>query len=523
MSNVSIKRALVSVTDKTGVVEFCRTLVTEFGVEIVSTGGTAKALADAGVPVRPIDDLTGFPEMMDGRVKTLHPRVHGGLLARRDVPSHMAAAEEHGIGMIDLVCVNLYAFEATIAKEGVTEADAIENIDIGGPSMLRSAAKNFASVTVVTDPSLYDGILAEMRANGGATTLETRRGCATEVFRTTSHYDNAIWQYLSGYSATMFPDEVRFRLLKQQDLRYGENPHQSAALYRFSDAKPNTLAMAEQLQGKELSYNNFLDTDAAWTAVREFAADDPTCIIIKHANPCGSCTDPDIVTAYQKAWAADSVSAFGGVMAFNRTVPAALVERIYANEQFVEVMIAPDYEPAALELLKKKENLRVLKTGGMRPVGGHYESRSIEGGMLIQESDSVSEDPAEFKVVSKRQPTPEEMEQLLFAWKVAKSVKSNAILLAKDFVGVGVGAGQMNRVNSARIAVTGAGENAKGAVCASDAFMPFPDSLEVVAAAGVTAVIQPGGSMRDDQCIAAADVAGVALVFTGAPNRHFRH
>ena len=523
MDEVKVKRALVSVTDKSGVVEFCRVLSEEFGVEIVSTGGTAKALADGGVKVRPIDDLTGFPEMMDGRVKTLHPRVHGGLLARRDVPAHMAAAEEHGIGMIDLVCVNLYAFEATIAKDSVTEQEAIENIDIGGPSMLRSAAKNFASVTVVTDPGCYDSVLAEMRANDGATTLETRRAYATEVFRTTSHYDNAIWQYLSGYKDALFPEEVRMRLFKAQELRYGENPHQKAALYRFSDAKPETLAMAEQLQGKELSYNNFLDTDAAWTAVREFADDDPTCIIIKHANPCGSCTDADLTTAYQKAWAADPTSAFGGVMAFNRTVPAALIERIYANEQFVEVMIAPDYEPAALELLKQKENLRVLKTGGLRPVGGHYESRAIEGGMLIQQSDSVSEDPATFQVVSKRQPTPEEMEQLIFAWKVAKSVKSNAILLVKDFVSVGVGAGQMNRVNSARIAVMGAGENAKGAVCASDAFMPFPDSLEVCAEAGVTAVIQPGGSMRDDQCIAAADAADMALVFTGAENRHFRH
>jgi phosphoribosylaminoimidazolecarboxamide formyltransferase/IMP cyclohydrolase len=520
MSQPIVKRALVSVTDKTGVVEFCRVLADEFGVEIVSTGGTAKALADGGVPVRPIDDLTGFPEMMDGRVKTLHPRVHGGLLARRDVPSHMAAAEEHGIGMIDLVCVNLYAFEATIAKEGVTEAEAIENIDIGGPSMLRSAAKNFASVTVVTNPDMYDAILAEMRANGGATTLETRRACATEVFHTTSHYDNAIWQYLSGYAAEKFPAEVRLRLFKAQDLRYGENPHQSAAFYRFEGAKPHTLAMAEQIQGKELSYNNFLDTDAAWAAVREFT-DSPAVVIIKHANPCGSCIDDDLTTAYQKAWAVDTVSAFGGVMAFNRTVPASLIQQIFDNGQFVEVMIAPDYEPAALELLQQKANLRVLRTGGIRPAGGHYESRAVEGGMLIQESDSVKEDPATFTVASKRQPTPEELEQLLFAWKVAKSVKSNAILLAKDFVSVGVGAGQMNRVNSARIAVAGAGDAAKGAVCASDAFMPFADSLEVVGEAGVTAVIQPGGSVRDEEVIAKADELGMALVFTG--HRHFRH
>ena len=519
MSNVSIRRALVSVTDKTGVVDFCRALVTEFGVEIVSTGGTAKALADAGVPVRPIDELTGFPEMMDGRVKTLHPRVHGGLLARRDVPSHMAAADEHGIGMIDLVAVNLYAFEATIAKDGVTEAEAIENIDIGGPSMLRSAAKNFASVTVVTEPALYDGILAEMRANGGATTLETRRECATQVFAKTSAYDSAIWMYLSGYKETVFPNEARFRLEKVQDLRYGENPHQGAAFYRFIDAKDNTLARAEQLQGKELSYNNILDTDACWAAVREF--DEPCCVIVKHTNPCGTCIDADLTTAYKKAQAADPISAFGGVMAFNRTVPASVVEAINANKQFVEVMIAPEFEPAALELLAAKPNLRVLRTGGIRPTAAHYESRAVEGGMLIQQSDSVSEDAATFTVPTKRQPTADEMEQLLFAWRVAKSVKSNAILYAKDFVSVGVGAGQMNRVNSARIAAEMAGDNAKGAVCASDAFMPFADSLEVAAAAGITAVIQPGGSMRDEEVIAKADELGVAMVFTG--RRHFRH
>jgi len=519
MSEDRIRRALVSVTDKSGVVEFCHALVDEFGVEIVSTGGTAKALSEAGVPVRPIDDLTGFPEMMDGRVKTLHPRVHGGLLARRDVPEHMAAAEEHGIGMIDLVCVNLYAFEATVAREDVTEAEAIENIDIGGPSMLRSAAKNFASVTVVTDPASYGDILGELRANEGATTLETRRALATEVFRLTSHYDNQIWQYLSGYSATEFPEEVRFRLLKAQDLRYGENPHQAAAFYRFADAKPGTLALAEQLQGKELSYNNILDTDACWTAVREFA--EPCCVIVKHTNPCGTCVDADIMTAYRRAQAADPISAYGGVMAFNRTVPASVVEAISENKQFVEVIIAPGYEPAALELLAAKPNLRVLATGGIRPTGGHYDSRAVEGGMLVQESDTVAEDVAAFTAPTRRQPTAEELEQLLFAWRVAKSVKSNAILLAKEFVSVGVGAGQMNRVNSARIAVEQAGELARGAVAASDAFLPFPDTLEVVAEAGVTALIQPGGSIRDEECIAKADELGVAMVFTG--HRHFRH
>ncbi|MDT8434888.1 MAG: bifunctional phosphoribosylaminoimidazolecarboxamide formyltransferase/IMP cyclohydrolase [Anaerosomatales bacterium] len=519
MDQVQVKRALVSVTDKTGVVEFCRVLAEEFGVEIVSTGGTAKVLAEAGLAVRPIDDLTGFPEMMDGRVKTLHPRVHGGLLARRDVPEHMAAADEHGIGMIDMVVVNLYAFEATVAREGVTEEDAIENIDIGGPSMLRSAAKNFASVAVVTDPASYGDVLAEMRENGGATTRETRRALATEVFRLTSAYDSAIWMYLTDYRATRFPDEVRFRLEKAQDLRYGENPHQQAAFYRFVDGKPDTLARSTQLQGKELSYNNILDTDAAWAAVREF--DEPACVIVKHTNPCGISIADDITTAYLNAHDADPVSAFGGVMAFNRPVPAMLVKGIFDNGQFVEVMIAPEFEAEALEMLSAKPNVRVLATGGIRKPGGHYESRAVEGGMLIQTGDSVSEDPASFRVVTKRKPTAEETAQLLFAWKCAKSVKSNAILLAKDFVTVGVGAGQMNRVNSARIAVEQAGPKATGAVAASDAFMPFADSLEVCAAGGVTAVIQPGGSVRDEEVIVRADELGVAMVFTG--HRHFRH
>ncbi len=525
MEPVVIRRALVSVTDKTGVVEFCRGL-SEMDVEIVSTGGTAKALAAAGVPVRPIDDLTGFPEMMDGRVKTLHPRVHGGLLARRDLPEHMAAAEEHGIGMIDLVVVNLYAFEATVAKPGVTLEDAIENIDIGGPSMLRSAAKNFASVTVVTDPAEYDGILAEMRANGGGTRYETRKRLAVAVYGATSAYDNAIFSWLSRQDdavaaggASGFPADTRLFLEKVQDLRYGENPHQQAAFYRFADAKAGTLARSEQLHGKELSYNNILDTDAAWTAVREFT--EPACVIVKHMNPCGTAIAADLVEAYDKAHASDPTSAYGGVMAFNGSVPLGVAEHINDNAQFVEVMIAPEYDADALALLKQKKNIRLLRTGGVRPVGGHYESRAVEGGMLVQTSDAVAEDPATFTFASKRQPTADELAQLLFAWRVAKSVKSNAILLAKDFASVGVGAGQMSRVDSAKIAVEKAGERAVGAVAASDAFMPFPDSLEVVAAAGVTAVIQPGGSVRDELVIAKADELGVAVVFTG--HRHFRH
>ncbi|HAL29407.1 MAG TPA: bifunctional phosphoribosylaminoimidazolecarboxamide formyltransferase/inosine monophosphate cyclohydrolase [Coriobacteriia bacterium] len=519
MDNVRIKRALVSVTDKTGVADFCRALATEFGVEIVSTGGTAAALVEAGIPVRPIDDLTGFPEMMDGRVKTLHPKVHGGLLARRDSSTHMAEAESQGIGMIDLVVVNLYAFEDTVAREGVSLEEAVENIDIGGPSMLRSAAKNFEAVTVVTDPVDYSGIVDEMRASGGLVTYGTRKRLATDVFRITSAYDSAIWRYLSGYGSEPFPEEVRFRLDKIQDLRYGENPHQDAAFYRFSDSKEHTLARSTQVQGKELSYNNILDTDACWAAVREFEA--PACVIVKHMNPCGVAVGPDLVSAYQRAYECDPVSAYGGVIAFNGTVTPDLVRAIFANKQFVEVMIAPEYDNDALLLLDEKRNLRVLRTGGIRPVAGHYESRAVEGGMLVQISDGVTEDPSRFRVATIAKPTDEEMEQLLFAWRVVKSVKSNAIVLAKDFATVGVGAGQMNRVNSARIAVDAAGAKVRDSVCASDAFMPFPDTLEVCADAGVTAFIQPGGSIRDDEVIAAANKFGVSMVFTGY--RHFRH
>lgn len=519
MDNVKIKRALVSVTDKTGVADFCRVLASEFGVEIVSTGGTAAALVEAGIPVRPIDDLTGFPEMMDGRVKTLHPKVHGGLLARRDSSTHMAEAESHGIGMIDLVVVNLYAFEDTVAREGVLLEEAVENIDIGGPSMLRSAAKNFEAVTVVTDPVDYAGIVDEMRTSGGLVSYGTRKRLATDVFRITSAYDSAIWRYLSGYGTEPFPEEVRFRLDKIQDLRYGENPHQDAAFYRFSDSKEHTLARSTQVQGKELSYNNILDTDACWAAVREFEA--PACVIVKHMNPCGVAVGADLVSAYQRAYECDPVSAYGGVVAFNGTVTPDLVRAIFANKQFVEVMIAPEYDNDALLLLDQKRNLRVLRTGGIRPVAGHYESRAVEGGMLVQISDGVTEDPSRFRVATIAKPTDEEMEQLLFAWRVVKSVKSNAIVLAKDFATVGVGAGQMNRVNSARIAVEAAGAKVRDSVCASDAFMPFPDTLEVCADAGVTAFIQPGGSIRDDEVIAAANKFGVSMVFTGY--RHFRH
>ena len=539
-----VSRALISVTDKTGVVEFAKALAEEFGVEIISTGGTAKVLVEAGVPVVPIEEYTGFPEMMEGRVKTLHPKVHGGLLARRDSEQHMAEAAEHGIGMIDLVCVNLYEFEKTVANPDVTFADAIEHIDIGGPSMLRSAAKNAAAVTVVSDPADYDAVLAEMRANDGATTPETRRRLQVKVYTTTAAYDTAISTWLAAQveGATTAPltaegefaapASMGMRLEKAQDLRYGENPQQAAAVYRFDAANAPLfssdapLVGAEQLQGKPLSYNNFLDAEAAWNAVREF--DEPGVIILKHQNPCGSAVAEDITAAYDRAFACDPLSAFGGIIACNREVPYELVEHFAdKNKQFVEVLIAPSYSPEALERLAKRTNLRVLATGG---TGTHaaVELRSVDGGMLVQRVDTVSEDPAGFTVPTKRKPTDAEMDELLFAWKVCKGVKSNAILVSKDKAGIGMGPGQPNRVDSARLACERAeafcereGVEKGGFACASDAFFPFRDNVDVLAAHGVTCIIQPGGSKRDDESIAACDEHGIAMVFTGA--RHFRH
>lgn len=523
MADPVVKRVLMSVTDKTGVVEFARALSEEFGAQIISTGGTARVIAEAGIPVTPIDDVTKFPEMMDGRVKTLHPLVHGGLLAKRDDENHMAQAKEHGIEMIDMVVVNLYAFEKTV-ESGADFATCIENIDIGGPSMLRSAAKNFASVAVVTDPASYDSILEEMRGNGGATTYETRASLALKVFETTNAYDGAIAAWLGkqlGGEAPQFPEKLDLGLTKKQDLRYGENPHQKAAFY-VVDEYPGTefsLARAEQKQGKELSYNNYLDLDAAWAAVREYT--EPACVIVKHLTPCGVATDVDVVAAYVRAYDADPVSAFGGVIAFNRPVDEAVVEKIFANKQFVEAIIAPEFSAGALEMYASKPNARLLETGGVNPAGKALEYRAVEGGLLCQEADSVDEDVAEFSVATDRKPTEAEMADLIFAWKACKSVKSNAILIAKDLVNLGEGGGQPNRVNSARIAVEQAGEAAKGAVAASDAFFPFRDGLDALAEAGITAVIQPGGSIRDEEVIAAADEHGMAMVFTG--HRHFRH
>ena len=521
MSNPQVKRVLMSVTDKTGIVDFARALVDEFGAEIISTGGTARAIAEAGVPVTPIDDVTQFPEMMDGRVKTLHPKVHGGLLAKRDNADHMAQAAEHGIEMIDMVVVNLYAFEKTVAS-GADFGTCIENIDIGGPSMLRSAAKNFESVAVVTEPASYDAILGEMRANDGATTRDTRAKLALKVFQTTAAYDGAIAAWMGAQlDDAQFPAELAVRLTKRQDLRYGENPHQSAAFYARDDYRgaEHSLAHATQHQGKELSYNNYLDLDAAWSAVREYEG--PACVIVKHLTPCGVCEDADVTIAYQRAHECDPVSAYGGVMAFNRPVTGEVVEAIFENKQFVEAIVAPEFSGDALAMYEAKPNARLLSTGGVNPAGGEVEFRSVEGGLLCQDSDSVAEDVAAFTCPTKRKPTDEEMAELVFAWKACKSVKSNAILIAKDHASVGAGGGQPNRVNSARIAVEQAGEKARGAGAASEAFFPFRDGFDVLAQAGVTAVIQPGGSIRDEEVIAAADEQGVAMVFTG--HRHFRH
>lgn len=529
MAEAPIKRALISVTDKTGIVEFAQTLTEEFGVEVISTGGTAKILEDAGVPVVPIESYTGFPEMMDGRVKTLHPRVHGGLLCRRDNPGHVADAENNNIGMIDLVCVNLYEFEKTVADPSVTLENAIEHIDIGGPSMLRSAAKNNDFVTVVVDPADYGRVLDEMRTHSGVTTRAFRQQLALKVFKTTAAYDGAIAAYLSGVvesEQSKFPEALLVKATKEQDLRYGENPQQSAAFYKMPGAPAHSLANAQQLQGKPLSYNNLLDTDAAWAAVREF--DDPSVIILKHQNPCGSATAENVIEAYDRAFACDPLSAFGGIIAVNREVPLEFVEHFAdINKQFVEVLIAPSFTEEALERLSKRTNLRVLATGGIDR-SRELEMRTVDGGLLVQDLDHADETADTFEVVTKRQPTSEELRDLVFAWKVCKTVKSNAILVAKDQAGIGMGPGQPNRVDAALLACERAeaacgrmGIDSKNLVAASDAFFPFRDNVDTLAAHGVTAIIQPGGSVRDDESITACDEYGIAMVFTG--KRHFRH
>jgi len=517
--------ALLSVSDKTGVLEFARAL-NALGVKLLSTGGTAKLLADAGLPVTEVADHTGFPEMLDGRVKTLHPKVHGGLLARRDVPEHMAALEQHGIATIDLLVVNLYPFEATVAKPGCTLEDAIENIDIGGPAMVRSAAKNWKDVAVLTDATQYAGVLAELQAHG-AVSGATKFSLAVAAFNRISNYDGTISDYLSSLNAdgsrSEFPAQSNGRFVKLQDLRYGENPHQSAAFYRDLHPAPGSLVTATQLQGKELSYNNIADADAAWECVKSF--DTPACVIVKHANPCGVAVAANAADAYAKAFKTDPTSAYGGIIAFNCELDAA--GAALAAKQFVEVLMAPSFTPEALALFAAKPNTRVLQIA--LPAAGQsgrnaQDLKRVGSGLLIQSADNREMTRGELKCVTTKQPTPQQLDDLLFAWKVAKYVKSNAIVFCGDGMTLGVGAGQMSRIDSARIAsikAENAGLTLQGSAVASDAFFPFRDGLDVVIDAGATCVIQPGGSMRDDEVINAANERGIVMMLTGV--RHFRH
>ena len=500
----AIKRALISVSDKTGIIDFARTLK-QFDVEIISTGGTAKALRDAGVDVRDISDVTGFPEMMDGRVKTLHPRVHGGLLALRDNPEHVAAMQQNGIEPIDMVVVNLYPFAATIAREGVTREEAIEQIDIGGPAMIRSAAKNAHDVAVVVRTN-YDGLIDELTKNNGALSLATRERLAQEAFQHTAQYDSIVSSYLGGADQFLF-------MTKSADLRYGENPHQQAALYLTGDAG---VANAELLSGKEMSFNNYVDADAAWQLVCDFET--TTCAIIKHTNPAGVGQGESVAVAYQKALATDPVSAFGGIVAVNRPVDAAAAREI--TKIFTEVVIAPGYDAEAIEILQAKKNLRVLRMESVERAQG-FEYKQISGGMLVQTRDTHQLQPSDLKVVTERRPSDDEIRALLFAWTVCKHTKSNAIVYARDGQTVGVGAGQMSRVDSVRIGAMRAQLPVAGCVLASDAFFPFRDGLDEAARNGITAVIQPGGSVRDEEVIAAANEHGLAMVLTGV--RHFKH
>ncbi len=538
-----VRRALLSVSDKTGLVEFARALEV-FGVEILSTGGTAKALREAGLTVRDVSDVTGFPEMLDGRVKTLHPRIHGALLALRDDPAHARSLEEHGIEPIDMVVVNLYPFERTVARAGVTLEEAVEQIDIGGPAMIRSASKNYRDVAVVVSPDSYQRLSQELSANGGSLSLKTREELARQGFQRTALYDMAIYAYLqtgaqappaagsggigavaggSGppphafehpLEADRLPDFTSFTFRKAAALRYGENPHQKAALYGTEEA--GGVARARVLGGKEMSFNNYVDADAAWQLVCDF--DETACAVIKHMNPAGVATAASPEEAYRLALATDPVSAFGGIVAFNRTVDGGAARA--ATEIFTEVVIAPDYTDDALEVLKEKKNLRVLRAGEARPPAG-LDFKRITGGILIQQRDARRLSASDLRVVTRRAPTDEEVSALLFAWTVCKHTKSNAIVYARAGQTVGVGAGQMSRVDSVRIGAERARLPVRGSVLASDAFFPFRDGLDAAAAHGITAVIQPGGSVRDAEVIAAADEHNLAMVFTGV--RHFRH
>lgn len=512
---MTIARALVSVSDKQGIVPFVKAL-TELGVEVISTGGTKKALEENGVPVTGISDVTGFPEILDGRVKTLHPAIHGGLLAIRDSEDHKRQISEHGIKPIDLVVVNLYPFQQTIEKPDVTFAEAIENIDIGGPTMLRSAAKNHEYVTVVVDPADYDTVIAELKESG-IVSKETNRRLAAKVFRHTAAYDSIISQYLTEATGEEYPESLTITYEKKQDLRYGENPHQSAAFYQKPLGAKLSIAAANQLHGKELSYNNINDANAALAIVKEF--DKPAVVAVKHMNPCGVGVGETITAAYEKAYEADTTSIFGGIIAANREIDRATA--LLMKEIFLEIIIAPSFSEEALEVLTAKKNLRLLTVDFASADQVEHQYTSVHGGMLVQEEDAKAFDEAEWKVVTKRQPTEKEWADLQLAWKVVKHVKSNAIVLAKDDMTVGVGAGQMNRVGAANIAIAQAGAKSEGAALGSDAFFPMDDTVEAAGKAGITAIIQPGGSIRDEDSIKKADEYGIAMVLTGV--RHFKH
>ena len=529
---MNVTQALISVSDKRGVLDFARKL-SALGIKLLSTGGTASLLREAGLPVTDVSEHTGFPEMLDGRVKTLHPKVHGGILARRDLAEHMDTIAAHDIGRIDLVVVNLYPFQQTVAKPDCTLEDAIENIDIGGPTMVRAAAKNHGNeqggVGIVTDPEDYGCIIEELEANAGKLSHKTRFALAVKAFTHTARYDSEISNYLTALvtneagdvSLQSYPERLQLAFDKVQDLRYGENPHQTAAFYRQPGAAEGGVAGYTQLQGKELSYNNIADADAAWECVKAFDGSAAACVIVKHANPCGVAVAASPLEAYKKAFSTDPTSAFGGIIAFNGEVDRAAAEAVSA--QFLEVLIAPSYTADALELLASKKNVRVLTCALGQPAGA-FDYKRVGGGLLVQSADEARIQIADLKVVTKRAPTEAEMRDMLFAWRVAKYVKSNAIVYCKDGMTIGVGAGQMSRVDSARIArikAENAGLQIGGCVVASDAFFPFRDGLDVLAQAGATAVIQPGGSMRDEEVIAAANEQDIAMVFTGF--RHFRH
>ncbi len=529
---MNVTQALISVSDKRGVLDFAREL-SALGIKLLSTGGTASLLREAGLPVTDVSEHTGFPEMLDGRVKTLHPKVHGGILARRDLSEHMDTIAAHDIGRIDLVVVNLYPFQQTVAKPDCSLEDAIENIDIGGPTMVRAAAKNHGNeqggVGIVTDPEDYGCIVDELKTNAGKLSHKTRFALAVKAFTHTARYDSAISNYLTALvtneagdvSLQTYPERLQLAFDKVQDLRYGENPHQTAAFYRQPGAAEGGVAGYTQLQGKELSYNNIADADAAWECVKAFDGSAAACVIVKHANPCGVAVAASALEAYKKAFSTDPTSAFGGIIAFNGEVDRAAAEAVSA--QFLEVLIAPSYTADALELLASKKNVRVLTCPLGQPAGA-FDYKRVGGGLLVQSADEARIQVADLKVVTRRAPTEAELRDMLFAWRVAKYVKSNAIVYCKDGMTIGVGAGQMSRVDSARIAkikAENAGLQIAGCVVASDAFFPFRDGLDVLAQAGATAVIQPGGSMRDEEVITAANEQNIAMVFTGY--RHFRH